>query len=59
MKFVPAQGFIDRKSNRLVVWSRQVSCPTAVRYCFGDGVVGNLFDMAGLPVAPFRSDCGM
>lgn len=59
MKFVPAQGSIDRKSNRLVVWSRQVNCPTAVRYCFGDGVVGNLFDTAGLPVAPFRSDCGM
>lgn len=56
MKFVPAQGIIDDKSNRLVVWSKQVARPTAVRYCFSDGAIGNLFDTAGLPVAPFRSD---
>ena len=56
MKFVPAQGIIDDKNNRLVVWSKQVARPTAVRYCFSDGAIGNLFDTAGLPVAPFRSD---
>lgn len=55
MKFVPAQGMIDDR-NRLVVWSKQVSRPAAVRYCFSDGAIGNLFDTAGLPVAPFRSD---
>lgn len=56
MKFVPAQGMIDDKSHRLVVWSKQVARPVAVRYCFSDGAIGNLFDAAGLPVAPFRSD---
>ena len=56
MKFVPAQGIIDDKNNRLVVWSKQVARPTAVRYCFSDGAIGNLFDTAGLPVAPFLSD---
>ncbi len=56
MKFVPAQGIIDDKNNRLIVWSKQVRRPTAVRYCFSDGAIGNLFDKAGLPVAPFRSD---
>lgn len=54
MKFVPAQGMID--GDKLVVWSKQVARPAAVRYCFGDGTIGNLFDAAGLPVAPFRSD---
>lgn len=56
MKFVPAQGMIDERNGRLVVWSKQVARPVAVRYCFGDGAIGNLFDAAGLPVAPFRSD---
>lgn len=56
MKFVPAQGMIDDKNNCLVVWSKQVARPVAVRYCFSDGAIGNLYDAAGLPVAPFRSD---
>lgn len=56
MKFVVAQGKIDKKKNRLIVWSKEVTHPAAVRYCFSDGAIGNLFDTAGLPVAPFRSD---
>lgn len=56
MKFVPAQGMVDDKNGRLVVWSKQATRPVAVRYCFSDGAIGNLFDAAGLPVAPFRSD---
>lgn len=56
MRFVPAQGMIDERSGALVVWSKGVSRPVAVRYCFSDGAIGNLFDAAGLPVAPFRSD---
>ena len=56
MRFVPAQGMIDERNNTLVVWSKQVTRPVAVRYCFSDGVIGNLFDAAGLPVVPFRSD---
>lgn len=54
-EFVPAQGMIDAE-NRLVVWNKKVKKPVAVRYCFNDSAIGNLFDSAGLPVAPFRSD---
>ena len=54
MEFVPAEGRID--GDKLVVRSKRVARPTAVRYCFSDGATGNLFDAAGLPVAPFRSD---
>lgn len=56
MKFTPAQGMLDAKTGTLVVWSKQVSRPMAVRYCFSDDAIGNIFDAAGLPVAPFRSD---
>lgn len=56
MRFVPAQGMIDERSGSLIVWNKDVSRPAAVRYCFSDGAIGNLFDAAGLPVAPFRSD---
>jgi len=53
--FVPAHGEIT-DSNKLVVWSDQVTKPTAVRYCFDDNTIGNIFSKNGMPVAPFRSD---
>ena len=56
LKFVPAMGMVQDKNNTLVVWSKEVRTPAAVRYCFSDGAIGNLFDTAGLPVAPFRTD---
>ena len=56
MKFVPATGMVDEKKGTLTMWSNTVREPAAVRYCFSDGEIGNLFDVAGLPVAPFRSD---
>ncbi len=51
--FYPAQGMIQ--GDRMVVWSKSVKKPVAVRYCFGL-YVGNVFDKAGNPVLPFRSD---
>lgn len=56
MKFVKASGMVNSGNNTLVIWSDSVRRPVAVRYCFSDYVVGNLFDGAGLPVAPFRTD---
>lgn len=53
--FKPAQGMIDGEG-RLLVWNKQVRKPVAVRYCFNETAIGNLFDAAGMPVAPFRSD---
>lgn len=53
--FKPAQGMIDGEG-RLLAWNKQVRKPVAVRYCFNETAVGNLFDAVGMPVAPFRSD---
>lgn len=50
----PAEGEV--KGSTLVVSARGVKIPTQVRYCFDDATEGNLFTIAGLPVAPFRTD---
>jgi len=39
-----------------VVASPEVPAPVAVRYCFHDYQVGNLFNQRGMPAIPFRSD---
>ena len=51
--FHPAQGMIQ--GDKMVVWSNQVKSPVAVRYCFGL-TIGNVFDKAGNPLLPFRTD---
>jgi sialate O-acetylesterase len=52
--FYPAQATIDK--DKLVVWSKQVKEPVAVRFAFSNTAVGNLFSKEGLPVGPFRTD---
>ena len=52
--FHPAQARIDK--NELVVWSKDVKQPVAVRFGFSNTAIGNLFAKNGLPVAPFRTD---
>ena len=42
----------------VVVSSIEVPSPTAVRYGWADVASGNLFNAAGLPASPFRSDSG-
>lgn len=42
--------------NRIEVSSEAVADPTAVRYAWGDNPVCNMFDGAGLPLTPFRTD---
>ncbi|MEP7251849.1 MAG: sialate O-acetylesterase [Ginsengibacter sp.] len=54
--FHAAKGKIENKTNTLLVQSNEVKEPLYVRYAFGNGIVGNLFDKTGLPVAPFRTD---
>lgn len=54
--FYPAIGKIDKKTNQLVAESKHVKTPVYVRYSFSNDGIGNLFDMSGLPVSPFRSD---
>jgi len=42
--------------NRVEVWSEQVSRPVAVRYGWSDNPECNLYNGAGLPASPFRTD---
>ena len=53
-KFHPAQGRIDGAT--LIVSTREVPAPVAVRYAWKNSPEANLFNGAGLPAAPFRSD---
>ena len=52
--FYSAQARI--KGNTVVVSSKQVDDPVAVRFCFDHESIPNVFNSAGLPVAPFRTD---
>jgi sialate O-acetylesterase len=53
-RWVWANAEIDGAS--VVVWSPQVPQPVAVRYGWADDPTVNLFNRAGLPAAPFRTD---
>jgi sialate O-acetylesterase len=44
------------KNGTIVVSAKQVKSPVAVRYCFTNAAVPNLFDTNGLPLVPFRTD---
>ena len=52
--FQSAEGTIV--GERLVVAARGVGQPVAVRYAWRSAPAANLFNGAGLPAAPFRTD---
>lgn len=52
--FYPAETTIQRDT--IVAWNTHVKKPMAVRYCFTDTAIGNIFSNAGLPLLPFRTD---
>ncbi|MBX3242346.1 MAG: sialate O-acetylesterase [Chitinophagaceae bacterium] len=52
--FVPADVKIT--GDKVVVSSKQVKNPVAVRFSFSNTGIGNIFSKAGLPVNPFRTD---
>lgn len=65
----PLQGFAIAGEDRHFVWAQariegdtvvvshpQVLHPVAVRYAWADNPPGNLFNQAGLPAFPFRTD---
>jgi sialate O-acetylesterase len=52
--FRPAQAVIEGET--VLVQSAAVRHPLAVRYAWSDAPVANLYNGAGLPAAPFRSD---
>jgi sialate O-acetylesterase len=53
-EFKPATGKI--KGDKLIVESKEVKNPVAVRFGFTEIAMPNLFNSNGLPVSPFRSD---
>ncbi|MBK8087884.1 MAG: sialate O-acetylesterase [Chitinophagaceae bacterium] len=52
--FYPASSTIE--NNRLVVFSKMVKQPVAVRFGYSSTAMPNLFSKEGLPVNPFRTD---
>lgn len=52
--FVLAEVKIEK--DHLVLSSKQVPNPVAVRFAFSNTAIGNLFSKEGLPVTPFRTD---
>jgi sialate O-acetylesterase len=54
-KFVWAKARIIAPS-KIEVWSDQVSDPVAVRYAWANNPVCNVYNGAGLPLTPFRTD---
>ncbi len=53
-QFVPAQAKIG--DGEVIIWSDDVAEPVAVRYLWDDTSASNLFNGAGLPALPFRTD---
>jgi sialate O-acetylesterase len=53
-KFVWAEARIEGQT--VVVWSPSISKPVAVRYGWADNPAVNLYNKAGLPASPFRTD---
>jgi sialate O-acetylesterase len=53
-KFVWADATI--KDDTVIVSSKEIAEPMAVRYAWADNPVCNLFNKAGLPASPFRTD---
>jgi sialate O-acetylesterase len=53
-KFYPAEAKID--GNTIVVESPEVTAPKAVRFAWKNVPYPNLFNSAGLPASPFKTD---
>lgn len=52
--FKPAEAKIEK--NNIVVWSKDVAKPVAVRFGFRNGATLNLYNKEGVPVNLFRTD---
>jgi sialate O-acetylesterase len=52
--FLPAKARIE--DNSVIVWNETVKNPIAVRYGWNNTAELNLYNSAGLPASPFRTD---
>lgn len=53
-KFVPAEAIIE--GNTVVLRSKDIKVPVAVRYGWADNPECTLYNKEGLPAGPFRTD---
>jgi sialate O-acetylesterase len=53
-RFYPAKAFVTNKGISLI--SPSVAEPVAVRYAFKDFIIGDLFNIEGIPASSFRTD---
>ena len=53
-RFFPAKAFITNAG--ITLYSPYVGRPVAVRYAFKDFIIGDLFNIEGLPASSFRTD---
>ena len=53
-RFYPAQAFIT--GTGITLFSPMVNEPVAVRYAFKDFIIGDLFNIEGIPASSFRTD---
>lgn len=53
-KFYPATSKLEK--NAMIVWSKEVPNPVAVRYAFENDAMPNVFSKEGLPLNLFRTD---
>ncbi len=53
-QFVPAE--VKLEGNKAIVSAKTVKQPEAVRFSFSNAGMGNVFNGAGLPLNPFRTD---
>ncbi|UKJ07955.1 sialate O-acetylesterase [Solitalea lacus] len=53
-KFVPATAKIQ--GNKIIVSAPEITKPTTVRFAWNEAAMPNLYNGAGLPAAPFRTD---
>ena len=54
--FKTAKATLNEGHKSIMVSSSEVPEPVAVRYCFKSFQIGNLKNVRGLPVVPFRTD---
>jgi sialate O-acetylesterase len=50
------RGEATIEGDAVVVWSSEVAQPVAVRYAWANNPICNLYNQAGLPASPFRTD---
>lgn len=54
--FYPAKAEIETKTTRLAVSCEKVPNPVAVRYAYKNYAKASIFNIYGIPAAPFRTD---